>query len=49
MHQQMKSTTIEQACAENGQLHPMQTAFLGTDGFQCGYCTWGKSCRRWLC
>jgi xanthine dehydrogenase YagT iron-sulfur-binding subunit len=36
-------TTIE-GLAENGQLHPMQQAFLKHDGFQCGYCTPGQIC-----
>ena len=36
-------TTIE-GLADNGQLHPMQQAFLKHDGFQCGYCTPGQIC-----
>ncbi|RZL12226.1 MAG: 2Fe-2S iron-sulfur cluster binding domain-containing protein [Pedobacter sp.] len=36
-------TTIE-GLSENGQLHPMQQAFLKHDGFQCGYCTPGQIC-----
>ncbi|RIV15582.1 aldehyde dehydrogenase iron-sulfur subunit, partial [Klebsiella pneumoniae] len=27
-----------------GNLHPMQTAFVKHDGFQCGYCTPGQIC-----
>jgi putative selenate reductase molybdopterin-binding subunit len=33
-------TTIE-GLAKDGQLHPMQRAFLDAQGFQCGYCTAG--------
>lgn len=32
--------TIE-SLAENGQLHPLQKAFLEEDALQCGYCTSG--------
>jgi xanthine dehydrogenase YagT iron-sulfur-binding subunit len=34
-------TTIE-GLAGDGELHPMQAAFLDHDGFQCGYCTPGQ-------
>jgi hypothetical protein len=33
-------TTIE-GLARNGELHPMQQAFLQAQGFQCGFCTPG--------
>ena len=33
-------TTIE-GLAQNGELHPMQQAFLQAQGFQCGFCTPG--------
>lgn len=36
-------TTIEGLASKN-DLHPMQTAFLKHDGFQCGYCTPGQVC-----
>jgi xanthine dehydrogenase YagT iron-sulfur-binding subunit len=34
-------TTIEGVSAE-GDLHPVQRAFIEHDGFQCGYCTPGQ-------
>jgi xanthine dehydrogenase YagT iron-sulfur-binding subunit len=36
-------TTIE-GLAHGDELHPMQTAFVKHDGFQCGFCTPGQIC-----
>jgi len=35
-------TTIEGLSGEDGELHPMQAAFVRHDAFQCGYCTPGQ-------
>jgi xanthine dehydrogenase YagT iron-sulfur-binding subunit len=42
-HDGDKITTIE-GLASGQTLHPMQTAFMDFDGFQCGYCTPGQIC-----
>jgi xanthine dehydrogenase YagT iron-sulfur-binding subunit len=34
-------TTIE-GLEQDGQLHPIQSAFIEHDGFQCGFCTSGQ-------
>ena len=36
-------TTIE-GLAKGDELHPLQTAFVRHEGFQCGYCTPGQIC-----
>ena len=43
MHEGDEITTIE-GLANGDQLHPVQTAFIEHDGFQCGYCTSGQIC-----
>ncbi|KAB8048766.1 MAG: aldehyde dehydrogenase iron-sulfur subunit PaoA [Janthinobacterium sp.] len=43
MHDGAKLTTIE-GLGTPDKLHPMQSAFIAHDGFQCGYCTPGQIC-----
>jgi xanthine dehydrogenase YagT iron-sulfur-binding subunit len=43
MHQDNKITTIE-GLGTPEKMHPMQSAFVKCDGFQCGYCTSGQIC-----
>ena len=43
MHEGDSITTIE-GLRTPGDLHPMQTAFVKHDGYQCGYCTPGQIC-----
>ena len=41
MHDGQEITTIE-GLERDGQLHPIQQAFIECDGFQCGFCTSGQ-------
>jgi xanthine dehydrogenase YagT iron-sulfur-binding subunit len=43
MHDGQPIITIE-GLAEGENLHPLQSAFVEHDGFQCGYCTSGQIC-----
>ena len=39
-----KTITTVEGLAKGDALHPMQTAFIKHDGFQCGFCTPGQLC-----
>ena len=43
MHEGEPITTIE-GIGSPEHLHPLQTAFIKHDGYQCGYCTPGQIC-----
>jgi xanthine dehydrogenase YagT iron-sulfur-binding subunit len=43
MHEGAQVTTIE-GLGTPQRMHPMQTAFVKHDGYQCGYCTPGQIC-----
>src|SRR4051794_4088676 len=42
-HDGAEITTVE-GLGRNGELHPLQAAFVEHDAFQCGYCTPGQLC-----
>ena len=39
-----RSVTTIEGLGVDGELHPLQQAFIEHDGFQCGYCTPGQIC-----
>ncbi len=41
---QGRSITTVEGLSADGELHPLQRAFIEHDGFQCGYCTPGQLC-----
>jgi xanthine dehydrogenase YagT iron-sulfur-binding subunit len=40
--QEGKQVTTIEGLEHDGELHPVQVAFIERDGFQCGYCTSGQ-------
>jgi len=47
-HEGDEIITIE-GLAQGDELHPVQSAFIEHDGFQCGYCTPGQICSAVAC
>ncbi|MBV9127016.1 MAG: 2Fe-2S iron-sulfur cluster binding domain-containing protein [Verrucomicrobia bacterium] len=47
-HEGDEVITIE-GLAQGNELHPVQSAFIKHDGFQCGYCTPGQICSAVAC
>ncbi len=39
-----RSVTTVEGLTADGNLHPLQQAFIEHDGYQCGYCTPGQLC-----
>lgn len=48
MHDGDTVTTVE-GLAQDGQLQPLQEAFISHDAFQCGFCTSGQLCSAIAC
>lgn len=44
MHANGEVVTVEGLAHTDGELHPVQSAFLRHDAFQCGFCTPGQIC-----
>ena len=44
MAQDAEITTVEGLAGADGELHPLQAAFVDRDALQCGYCTPGQIC-----
>ncbi len=42
MMQEAKRISTIEGLERNGELHPVQAAFIEHDGFQCGFCTSGQ-------